>query len=211
MARIKLFIPLLIFIVLASLLYWGLGRDPNAMPSALVGRSVPQFSLPKLDTGGVGGDQTLLDETLFSGQVSLLNVWATWCPSCRIEHPYLLELAAQGVPIIGLDYKDEDAKAQRWLWDYGDPYQQVIVDQNGSLGLDLGVFGAPETYLIDSQGIIRFKHVGVLGERVWQKQIAPLYHSLGGEWRGAYTQRDSSAQGNYKAGNNSDGITPLNE
>lgn len=201
MSRIKLFIPLLIFIALASVLYWGLGRDPNAMPSALVGRPVPAFSLPELrtDSGShsesnsessaeagfetdaeMKRDQSPLTEQLFIGQVSLLNVWATWCPSCRIEHPYLIDLAKLGVPIIGLNYKDEDAKARRWLTELGDPYKHVIVDQRGSLGLDLGVFGAPETYLIDSTGMIRFKHVGVVNERVWQNHIAPLYQALGG-------------------------------
>ncbi len=174
--RIKLFIPLIIFIILASVLYWGLGRDPNAMPSALVGRPVPVFSLPSLNE-----DQALLDEKLFLGHVSLLNVWATWCPSCRIEHPYLLELAGQGVRIISLNYKDDNDKAQRWLQSLGDPYEHTIVDQQGSLGLDLGVFGAPETYLIDSAGMIRFKHVGVVDERVWQNHIAPLYHGLSGD------------------------------
>lgn len=184
LARIKLFIPLLIFIVLASVLYRGLGRDPNAMPSALVGRPVPEFSLPELGTGSdSGGDGIPLTEQLFRGQVSLLNVWATWCPSCRIEHPYLLELASQGVAIIGLNYKDENAKARRWLVELGDPYKHVIIDQQGSLGLDLGVFGAPETYLIDSAGMIRFKHVGVVDERVWQNHIAPLYQTLGGEYQ----------------------------
>ena len=168
------------------------------MPSALVGRPVPAFNLPELRAGSeshsessfegspeasfeVKGDQSALNEQLFIGQVSLLNVWATWCPTCRIEHPYLIDLAEQGVPIIGLNYKDEDAKARRWLADLGDPYKHVIVDQQGSLGLDLGVFGAPETYLIDSTGMIRFKHVGVVNERVWQNHIAPLYLALGGE------------------------------
>ena len=173
MERLKLFLPLLIFIVLAVVLYWGLERDPNAMPSALIDRPMPAFTLPALDA-----DKSLVDEQLFTGKVTLLNVWATWCPSCRIEHPYLAELAAQGVPIIGLNYKDDDEKARSWLLRYGNPYQLVIADHQGVLGLDLGVFGAPETYLIDSEGIIRFKHVGVLNERVWQGKMAPLYQSL---------------------------------
>ena len=173
MAQIKLFIPLGIFVLLAAVLYWGLGRDPNAMPSALVGKPMPEFNLPEL-----GEEADLLDESLFQGQVTLLNVWATWCPSCRIEHPYLLELAKQGVPIIGLNYKDENNKALRWLRNYGNPYEQVIVDQDGLLGLDLGVFGAPETYLIDSAGMIRFKRVGVVDERIWVRDIEPLYRRL---------------------------------
>ncbi|RLA51088.1 MAG: DsbE family thiol:disulfide interchange protein [Gammaproteobacteria bacterium] len=188
MERVKLFLPLLIFIVLAVMLYWGLERDPNAMPSALVDRPVPAFTLPalnvdsldteNLDVDNLDADKGLVDEQLFVGKVTLLNVWATWCPSCRIEHPYLAELTAQGVPIIGLNYKDDDEKARRWLLRYGNPYQLVIADHQGRLGLDLGVFGAPETYLIDSTGVIRFKHVGVLNDRVWQSKIAPLYQSL---------------------------------
>ncbi|HAD09848.1 MAG TPA: DsbE family thiol:disulfide interchange protein [Porticoccaceae bacterium] len=173
MARIKLFIPLFIFLVLAVLLYWGLGRDPSAMPSALVGKSVPAFKLPAL-----ADETSMLDASLFQGQVSLLNVWATWCPSCRVEHPFLMELAKQGVPIIGLDYKDERDKALAWLADYGDPYKQVIFDPQGTLGLDLGVFGAPETYLVDAEGRIHFKRVGVVDARVWEQDFAPRYQAL---------------------------------
>ncbi len=183
LTQIKLFIPLLIFIVLASMLYWGLGRDPNAMPSVLVDKPVPLFNLPSLDIpleSAVDEPEPLVNQSVFKGQVTLLNVWATWCPSCRIEHPFLLELAERGVPIIGLDYKDENAKARLWLEEYGNPYQLVIVDQQGKLGLDLGVFGAPETYLIDSEGLIRHKHVGVVDERVWQSDFLALYNSFGG-------------------------------
>lgn len=171
--RLKLFVPLLAFAVLAPLLYWGLGRDPSAMPTALKGKPIPAFTLPSLTT-----PDAELDQALFAGQVSLLNVWATWCPSCRIEHPYLMQLAEQGVPVFGLNYKDEGEPARRWLKDLGNPYREVIFDSSGRLGLDLGVFGAPETYLVDSRGIVRARHVGVLDERVWQKEFAALYQSL---------------------------------
>lgn len=173
MERLKLFLPLLMFIVLATVLYRGLGKNPNAMPSALIGRPVPEFNLPSLRN-----DKSLLNQEIFKGQVTLLNVWATWCPSCRTEHPYLLNLAEQGVVIIGLDYKDETIKARHWLQQLGNPYRQVIVDREGSLGLDLGVFGAPETYLIDSAGVIRYKHVGVLDQRIWQRDFDPLYRQF---------------------------------
>lgn len=176
MMRWQLYIPLLIFVVLASLLYWGLGRDPNAMPSALVDRPVPEFILPALDAPS----QTALDASIFAGQVSLLNVWATWCYACRVEHPFLMTLAEQGVPIVGLNYKDDPEQAKHWLTEFGNPYRYNIADMAGSLGLDLGVFGAPETYLVDAQGVIRLKHVGVLDERVWQRKIAPVYQSLAG-------------------------------
>ena len=121
MDRVKLFIPLIIFVVLAAMLYWGLGRDPNAMPSALINRPVPTFQLPELGqlkdaddtTLVVTGQTELLDETLFLGQVSLLNVWSTWCISCRVDHPYLVYIAEKGVRIIGLKYKDEVEAAQQ--------------------------------------------------------------------------------------------------
>lgn len=175
MARFKLFIPLLVFVLLASFLYWGLGRDPNAMPSALVDRPVPVFTLPRLDD-----ERQLVTQEVLKGQVTLLNVWATWCFSCRAEHPYLIELAGRGVAIVGLNYKDDGADARAWLAQLGNPYRENIVDRDGLLGLDLGVFGAPETYLVDSEGIIRQKHIGVIDERVWRDKVAPLYESLGG-------------------------------
>jgi cytochrome c biogenesis protein CcmG/thiol:disulfide interchange protein DsbE len=179
--RIKLFIPLIIFVVLAGMLYWGLGRDPNAMPSALINRPVPAFQLPELglsqDTDTTKPALTeqgeLLDESLFLGQVSLLNVWATWCVSCRVEHPYLMDIAETGVRIIGLNYKDEVGAAQQWLAKYGDPYAQTISDPSGGLGLDLGVFGAPETYLVDHLGVIHYKHIGVVDDRVWRTTLQP--------------------------------------
>lgn len=173
MGRLKLFLPLLIFVVLAGVLYWGLGRDPNAMPSALVNRSVPTFSLPSLNN-----PEAVLNEGLFKEQVTLLNVWATWCYSCRVEHPFLQRLADDGVVIIGLNYKDDNAAARAWLAEQGDPYQHNIVDADGTLGIDLGVFGAPETYVIDRAGIIRYKFVGVIDERVWMRDIEPVYQRL---------------------------------
>lgn len=173
MAKFKLFIPLLVFAVFAVALYLGLGRDPAAMPSALIGKPVPEFALPSLVEAG-----TTLDRSLFKGRVTLLNVWATWCVACRVEHPYLLQLASQGVAIVGLNYKDDSVAARQWLAEGGNPYTAVIVDADGHLGVDLGVFGAPETYLVDRDGVIRFKRVGVIDERVWEQELAPLYRSL---------------------------------
>ena len=189
MDRIKLFIPLIIFVVLATMLYWGLGRDPNAMPSALISRPMPAFQLPDLGQLQAGEDgkgsatvviaeADMLDEKLFIGQVSLLNVWATWCVSCRVEHPYLLDIAETDVRIIGLNYKDEIGAAQQWLTKYGDPYEQTISDPTGGLGLDLGVFGAPETYLVDHHGVIHYKHIGVVDDRVWRTTLQPKYQQL---------------------------------
>lgn len=173
MARLKLFFPLLIFVVLASVLYWGLGRDPGAMPSALVDRPVPTFSLPSLEN-----PEQILTESLFTGRVTLLNVWATWCISCRVEHPFLLRLAGEGIEIVGLNYKDDGDAARTWLADKGNPYSHNIVDAQGTLGIDLGVFGAPETYVVDRAGIIRFKFVGVIDDRIWAREIEPVYRRL---------------------------------
>lgn len=169
MARIRLFVPLIIFLALAALLYLGLGHDPRELPSALVDRPVPAFALPAL------GDDKPLDQTLFRDSPRLLNVWATWCSACRDEHPFLVELARAGVSIVGLDYKDDPAAARRWLADMGNPYQEVIADREGRLGLDLGVYGAPETYVIDAAGVIRYRHVGVLNAQVWRERIEPVY------------------------------------
>lgn len=173
MANFKLFVPLLVFLVLAIVLYQGLGRDPTAVPSALIDRPVPAFSLPSLDD-----PQKMIDQNLFRGRASLLNVWATWCPSCRVEHGFLTRIAAQGVPIVGLNYKDDSDAARQWLADHGNPYTANVVDAKGQLGFDLGVYGAPETYVIDRDGVIRYKHVGVVDDRVWEDAIAPVYRSL---------------------------------
>ncbi|MGD9660609.1 MAG: DsbE family thiol:disulfide interchange protein [Porticoccaceae bacterium] len=173
MKNIKLFIPLVIFVGLALFLLKGLERDPNALPSALIGEPVPAFSLPDLHSPNAP-----ISEDIFKGHVSLLNVWATWCPSCRVEHPFLVALAEkEAVRIIGMDYKDEDEAARRWLESLGNPYAVTFTDQEGKLGIDLGVFGAPETYLIDKQGIIRAKHVGVVNEQVWQ-ELGAMYREL---------------------------------
>ena len=162
------FLPLVAFVALAVLLASGLGRNPEELPSALAGKPVPEFSRPSLLN-----DRTLTEE-LLTGRWQLLNVWGTWCPTCYVEHPYLLELARSGIPIVGLDYKDEDAKARDYLAEYGNPFREVIVDADGQLGLDLGVYGAPETFLINPRGEIVLRHAGDLNARVWQEKFLPL-------------------------------------
>jgi cytochrome c biogenesis protein CcmG/thiol:disulfide interchange protein DsbE len=166
------FLPIILFIILGIFLYRGIALDPSEMPSALIDKPVPAFSLADLQDGSV------VTEKALQGRVTLLNVWATWCVSCRMEHPYLLELARRGVTIVGVDYKDDDAKAQDWLKELGNPYALTVIDKEGRLGLDLGVFGAPESFLVDKHGIIRYKRVGVIDERVWQTEIAPVYAKL---------------------------------
>tara|TARA_B110000977_G_C10721392_1_gene355330 strand:+ start:66 stop:593 length:528 start_codon:yes stop_codon:yes gene_type:complete len=174
MARLRLFIPLFIFSLLAALLYSGLDGDPTELPTALIGKPVPPFELLALHDGRRLTEQDLV------GEVALLNVWATWCISCRAEHPTFMNIA-RDIPIYGLNYKDDSAKAKQWLRNLGDPYRLTIVDAKGSLGLDLGVYGAPETYVIDRRGIIRHKRVGVVDERIWVQEILPIVTKLRAE------------------------------
>jgi len=172
MKRLILLLPLLIFLGVALFLYRGLFLDPAELPSALIGKPFPQFSLP-----AVQGGKTISTADL-QGKPALVNVWATWCVACRVEHPALNQLGKLGVTIHGVNYKDDNAAAQKWLEEFHNPYRLNINDASGSLGLDLGVYGAPETFLIDAQGIIRHKYVGVIDEQVWREQLAPLYQEL---------------------------------
>jgi cytochrome c biogenesis protein CcmG/thiol:disulfide interchange protein DsbE len=173
--RVALFIPLVLFAALSLVLLLGLDKDPQELPSALVGESFPAFVLPSLDD-----EQQMLSPDDFAGQVVLVNVWATWCFACRIEHPMLNQLADQGVAIVGLNYKDKRAEAKAWLYQRGNPYIMNIFDQQGTLGLDLGVYGAPETYLVDKNGVIRYRRVGVVDDRVWNDELKALYEQLMG-------------------------------
>lgn len=125
-------------------------------------------------------EQQFVTEQDFKGDVVLVNVWATWCFACRIEHPMLNKLSAQGVKIIGLNYKDQRAEAQTWLAERGNPYQFNIFDAQGQLGIDLGVYGAPETFLVDASGTVRHRRVGVVDERVWNTEFRALYEQLTG-------------------------------
>ena len=173
MNRLKLFFPLAAFLVLAGFLFRGLSLDPQALPSALIDKPLPAFNLARL-----GGAGETVDRSAMLGEVALVNVWATWCASCRIEHPFLTELAQSGLPIFGINYKDQDEKALIWLQDLGDPYRFSVVDTEGQLGLDLGVYGAPETYVIDANGVIRYRHVGVVNAATWQNTLAPIVAEL---------------------------------
>jgi cytochrome c biogenesis protein CcmG/thiol:disulfide interchange protein DsbE len=176
--RLKLFLPLALFAALSVLLFRGLSLDPTALPSALIDKPLPEFSLPALDPGSGKGAGNALSRDDVVGEAALFNVWATWCISCRVEHPYLQTLADAGVPIYGINYKDDPEAARAWLGDLGDPYRLSIVDASGSLGLDLGVYGAPETYFVDADGVVRYRHVGVIDERVWQSRLEPIYRAM---------------------------------
>ncbi|QIE96702.1 DsbE family thiol:disulfide interchange protein [Pantoea stewartii] len=171
-----LFIPLILFLLLAAALLWQLSRnaagdDPTRLESALIGKPLPVFRLEALETPG----KTYNQQTLITGKPLLLNVWATWCPTCRAEHHYLNTLAEQGVRVVGLNYKDDRQKAVTWLNTLGNPYALSLYDGDGMLGLDLGVYGAPETFLIDGNGIIRYRHAGDLNPRVWLQEVKPLW------------------------------------
>ncbi|MGV8919891.1 MAG: DsbE family thiol:disulfide interchange protein [Pseudomonas sp.] len=172
MKRWVLLIPLALFLGLAAFLYRGLYLDPAELPSAMIGKPFPAFSLPDVQNGKVITQADLL------GKPALVNVWGTWCISCRVEHPVLNKLAQQGVVIYGINYKDVNADAIKWLTEFHNPYQINISDAAGNLGLNLGVYGAPETFLIDRKGVIRYKHVGVIDDTVWHEQLASLYQGL---------------------------------
>ena len=175
--------------LLSVFLFKGLDRDPTKLPSALVGESFPEFFLPKLLASQPGSQsisqpnsqpdpQPMLSKEDLIGEVVLVNVWATWCFACRIEHPMLNDLVKQGVKIVGLNYKDQRSEAIKWLDERGNPYLFNIFDAEGSLGFDLGVYGAPETYLVDVEGTIRHRRVGVVDQRIWDKEFRDLYQQL---------------------------------
>ena len=171
MQSLKRFLPLAVFLLLVVLLVRGLSLDPTELPSARLGDSLPDFNLPVL------GESVSRQAEDWQGEPALINVWATWCFSCRVEHPYLLELAQKGVTIYGLNYKDDPEKALVWLDDLGNPYTETVVDKDGLFGLDLGVYGAPETYVIDASGVVRHRHVGVVNEQVWNEQLARYFEA----------------------------------
>lgn len=169
MKRALLFLPLIIAAAIGVILFWGLGNDPTKLESARIDDPLPTFNLPSLQN-----PEKYLTQENVKGKVSLLNVWATWCPSCRVEHPHLLKIAKEyGVPVIGLNYKDDREAAKEWLVKLQNPYEFNIFDEKGKLGLDLGVYGAPETYIVDKKGVVRFRYVGVVDDRVWKSILAP--------------------------------------
>jgi cytochrome c biogenesis protein CcmG/thiol:disulfide interchange protein DsbE len=167
-------LPLVVFLLLVGFLAVGLKLNPREVPSPLIGKAAPAFELPILDQPGkrfVPADMR--------GKVWLLNVWASWCVSCRDEHPVLIDLAKKGVlPILGLNYKDRGEDATRWLKQFGNPYQLSAVDLDGRIGIDYGVYGVPETYLIDAEGVIRFKQIGPLTPAVLEQKVLPLAQAL---------------------------------
>jgi cytochrome c biogenesis protein CcmG/thiol:disulfide interchange protein DsbE len=170
----KTLVPLLIFAVLVVFLAISLTRDPHEIPSPLINKAAPVFTAPVLQTPG---EQFSSKDML--GKVWLLNTWASWCVACRQEHPILMEFAkTKTLPIIGLDYKDQNADGMKWLARYGNPYDQTITDQDGRIGIDFGVYGVPESFLIDKAGVIRYKQIGPVTEEALRDKILPLIREL---------------------------------
>jgi cytochrome c biogenesis protein CcmG/thiol:disulfide interchange protein DsbE len=166
--------PLGIFLLLVLFLGIGLTLDPRQVPSPLVGKAAPPFELPRLHEPA-----KTFSPSEMKGRVWMLNVWASWCVSCRDEHPVLVELAKMKlVPLYGLDYKDPREDALRWLKEFGDPYDMSVADVDGRIGIDYGVYGVPETYVIDKAGVIRYKHIGPVNREALHKTILPLIAEL---------------------------------
>lgn len=168
-------IPFVIFVALGFFLWRGLSLEPQKLPSAQLGKTLPSFQLASL------GKDKLFSPDVMKGRVSLLNVWASWCAACVDEQVFLMGLAREGVLIYGLNYKDKTESAQSWLKEWGNPYQAVGEDKSGKVAIDLGVYGAPETFLIDKQGRIRFRQVGILTEIAWQTDFLPRIKQLESE------------------------------
>ncbi|NCP53938.1 MAG: DsbE family thiol:disulfide interchange protein [Comamonadaceae bacterium CG_4_9_14_0_8_um_filter_60_18] len=170
----KAYIPLVIFAVLVIFLAIGLTRDPREIPSPLIGKPAPDFSAPNLHNATL----TLTKQDML-GKVWLLNTWASWCVACREEHPLLVEFSkSKMIPIIGLDYKDKDQDGLQWLARYGNPYDMAIADRDGRIGINFGVYGVPESFLIDKAGTIRYKQIGPFTETSIQEKLIPLIREL---------------------------------
>lgn len=178
MNRLLFFLPLVALLALVITFGFGMQRDPKILPSPLVGQPVPSFELASLEEGG----QALMSSLLASdGEPKLLNVFASWCVSCKVEHPLLMRLAEEGVPIYGLDWKDRPEDGRAYLAARGNPFRAVGSDPSGRAGIELGVTGTPETFVIDARGIIRHRHVGPITAEVWEEELAPMLARLRAE------------------------------
>jgi cytochrome c biogenesis protein CcmG, thiol:disulfide interchange protein DsbE len=171
--QFKRLLPFVLFLVVLAFLGKGLLLDPHEVPSPLIGKPAPLFIAPTLENTNHN-----LSTAQMKGKVWLLNVWASWCGACREEHPVLLEMSSQGLPLYGLNYKDTNIEAQNVLDQMGDPYIQTATDANGKIGIDFGVYGVPETYIIDKSGVIRYKQIGPITEAVLTEKILPMLKEL---------------------------------
>lgn len=174
MKRLLAFVPTLVFAALVLLLWRSFDLDdPHQLPSSLLNKPFPAFELPALSDG------TLLSTEDLIGEVALVNLWATWCATCYAEHQMLLKITREyDLPIYGINYKDATSKAQDWLQRLGNPFRFNVVDKEGRLGIELGIYGAPETFIIDAKGVIRHKRVGDVNERIWQQELWPIIQRL---------------------------------
>lgn len=178
--KLRLLIPVLFFICFVFILYRGLFHDPRLIPSPLIAEPVVAFTLPDL----LQPEGAKVTQDDLKGQITLFNVWASWCSACRDEHAILEALSErEEVKLVGLNYKDNPEHAQKWLGYYGNPYQQIAHDREGLVGIDWGVYGTPETFLIDSKGIIRYKHIGALTWEIYHQQLLPAIEQLQEERR----------------------------
>lgn len=172
--KLRTFLPLIIFLCLVIFLWVGLYRDPHTIPSPLVGKPVPEFRAADLEF-----PNQFITNNIFKDKITLLNVFATWCLSCRYEHPTLIDVHhANLVNIVGLNYKDNNQAAIKWLQQYGNPFSHVIEDPTGNIGINLGVYGTPETFIIDRNGIIRYKFIGPISPDDWQNTLLPIIQKL---------------------------------
>jgi len=177
MSRLKLFIPVLVFFALAIMLWRGLYLDPRTLPSVLIDKPLPDFELRTVELG-----DTLVSKADLPNEPFVLNVWGSYCLPCLQENPILMAAKEQNiVPIVGVNYKDRLNMAQMWLEDNGSPCEFSVVDQDGRLGINLGVYGAPETFVVDGHGVIRYKHIGVIDYRIWEDEIMPAIAAVKAE------------------------------
>ena len=160
-------------IIFIFILVQGLERDQTQMPSALLEKPLPDFVLSDLYAPNVQ-----YDKTVFAGEMALVNIWASWCPPCAAEHNVITAIAQTGIPIYGLNYQDKRDKAKSWLLERGNPYRKIFFDERGSVGIDWGVIGVPETFLVDTQGIVRYRHIGEMTLAIWQNKFLPIIHTI---------------------------------
>jgi cytochrome c biogenesis protein CcmG, thiol:disulfide interchange protein DsbE len=177
--RLLFILPLAIFVALLVYFTIGLQRDPTLIPSVLINKPAPQFDLPAIE----GREEGFSSDDLI-GEVSLVNFWGSWCVSCRIEHPVLMDLAAADeIPIYGIDWKDPAGAGAKWLERFGDPYTKIGDDADGRIAIEFGITGAPETFIIDQEGRIRYKQIGPITPQIWELDIAPVVRELRNEDR----------------------------
>jgi cytochrome c biogenesis protein CcmG/thiol:disulfide interchange protein DsbE len=174
MRAIVFFLPIILFSALGVAFMGSMKRDPSIIPSALIDRPVPEFSLPPISGRAFG-----LSSNDFAGEAAILNVFGSWCAACRVEHPVLMRIARSGsAPVYGLDWNDKPGAGARWLTDLGDPYARIGDDADGRIALELGVTGAPETFIVDKNGRIRRKIVGPITDELWRDELRPLIEEL---------------------------------